>query len=53
MPPRQATDVYEAAKAKGYKEVELVIEDGKDHLYDRDANEDMASMYAFLTKYAA
>lgn len=52
VPPRQAIDVYEAAKERGFKDVELIIEEGKDHLYDRDAKEEMKSLYAFLIKYA-
>lgn len=52
VPPRQAMDVYSAAKEKGFKDIELVIEEGKDHLYDRDPSIDMAVMYAFIKKYS-
>jgi hypothetical protein len=45
-------DVYSAAKAKGFKDIQLVIEEGKDHLYDRDPSIDMAVMYAFIKKYS-
>lgn len=51
VPPRQAIEVFNAAKTKGFKDVELVIEEGKDHLYDRDPAIDMAVMYEFINKH--
>lgn len=41
----------DALKAKGAP-IEMVIEKGKDHLYDRDEKEQMTSMYEFIAKHA-
>lgn len=51
VPLRQATDVYEALQSKGHKDVELVVEEGKDHLYDREPSANMGKMYAFIARH--
>lgn len=52
VPPRQATDVYEALRAKGVQDVYMKIEEGKDHLYDREPSADMSGMYAFIRQHS-
>lgn len=49
VPIDQAEEVYEALKRRNIP-VEMVREEGKDHLYDRDEVEHMAEVYAFIKR---
>ncbi|PWN88860.1 alpha/beta-hydrolase [Acaromyces ingoldii] len=50
VPPRQATDVAKAMEQKGLP-VEIDIEEGKDHLFDREPQEKLENMYAFIKRH--
>ena len=50
VPPRQATDVAKAMEQRG-KPVEIDIEEGKDHLFDREPQEKLENMYAFIKRH--
>lgn len=52
VPISQAEDVLQALLARSI-DAELVREEGKDHLYDRDEAEDMAEMYSFIKRVTA
>lgn len=52
VPISQAEDVLEALKGRGI-EAELVREEGKDHLYDRNEKEEMKEMYNFIKRVTA
>jgi acetyl esterase/lipase len=52
VPYSQAEDVVAAMQERGM-EVEMVREDGKDHLYDKDESEEMKEMYSFIKRVTA
>lgn len=51
VPISQAQAVVSALQKRGIP-VEFVVEEGKDHLYDREPHERMEEVYAFVKKYA-
>lgn len=50
VPLRQAVDVADALNKRNLS-VELVIKEGRDHLYDQNPDEDMHELYSFLKKH--
>jgi acetyl esterase/lipase len=52
VPISQAEDVLAALQKKGI-EAELVREEGKDHLYDRDEKEHLKEVYDFIKRVTA
>lgn len=51
VPISQAEDVVSAMKDTGLAPVEYVVEQGKDHLYDREPHEQMDEMYRFIAQH--